>query len=296
MFLSAFYYLGDAWWIQPGSLLLTVIAMILIMLQNNEHMQELTKKQIEEMNKGTISQIHNFREAINNQIIAVRKSTEKQIQAIQMASKDEITNIQVSTQKQIEAIQDSTQKQIQAFVEQCQGIVAQLEHVVGVLATMSEQNTQKLKIEEERRRQKEEEIRMLKIEQQRKLQEELSEKERLKPNIFVRLTTQSYFLFWTHYWIYLINTGGDSKDMRVESEFFASITGMGSKVSMWFGVIQREQQCSFDCGNIDNFRAYDLVKVRLSIRDSKERRYVGEVTFSKSDNEWHQIPLNEKPG
>ncbi len=256
--------------------------MILIMLKNNEHIRELTTKQIDEMNKGTREQIDSFRESMNSQIMAMEESTEKQIQTIQRASKDEIRNIQ-----------DSTQKQIQTFVEQCQGIIAQQEKIVGVLVTMSEQNAQKLKEENKKIKLEEEKIKMLKIEQQHKLHGEIEEKKRFKPNIFVRITTQNYFLFWTHYWIYLLNTGCDSKDMRVESIFFVSATGIGTKINRMFKTISRKQQHSFDCGNIDNFRAYDSVKVQLSIHDIKERRYKGEVIFSKDDWEWYQIPLEE---
>ena len=282
MFLCASYYLRDASWIQIGILLLTVVAMILIMLKNNDHIRELTTKQIDEMNKGTREQIDSFRESMNSQIMAMEESTEKQIQAIQKASQDEIRNIQ-----------DSTQKQIQTFVEQCQGIIAQQEKIAGVLVTMSKQYAQQLEEEKKKRKLEEGKIKMIKIEQQRKLQKEIEEKERMKPNIFVRITTQNYFLFWTHYWIYLINTGCDSKDMRVESIFFASATELGTKINIIFKTISRDQQHSFDCGNVDNFRGYDSVKVRLSIRDVKERRYEGEVVFSKDDQEWYEIPLEE---
>ena len=282
IFLYASYCLRYAFWIQTGILLLTVGAMILIMLKNNEHIRELTTKQIDEMNKGTREQIDSFRESINRQIMAMEESTEKHIQAIQKASQDEIRNIQ-----------DSTQKQIQTFVEQCQGIIAQQEKIAGVLVTMSKQYTQQLEEENKKIKLEEEKIKILKIEQQRKLQREIEEKERFRPNIFVRITTQNYFLFWTHYWIYLINTGCDSKDMRVESIFLVSATGIGTKINRMFKTISREQQHSFDCGNMDNFRGYDSVKVRLSIHDIKERRYEGEVVFSKDDREWYEIPLKE---
>ncbi len=282
IFLYASYCLQEAFWIRTGILLLTVGAMILIMLKNNEHIRKLTTKQINEMNKGTREQIDSFQESINRQIMAMNESTEKQIQAIQKASQDEIRNIR-----------DSTQRQIQTFVEQCQGITAQQEKIAGVLVTMSEQYAQQLEEEKKKRKIEEEKIKTLKIEQQHKLQKESEEKERLKPNIFVRIDSQDYFVFWTHYWIYLINTGCDSKDMKVESIFFASATGLGTKINRTFRIISRDQQHSFDCGNIDNFRAYDNVKVRLSIHDIKERRYEGEVIFSKQNRNWYEIPLEE---
>jgi hypothetical protein len=221
---------------------------------------------------------------------------EKQIKAIQEVSKEQVKSIQEATQKQVDAITESTKQQIETLVEQCQGIMAQQEKMVGVLVTMSEQNAQKLKEESEKRKLEEEKIKMLKIEQQRKLQQELDEKERLKPTIFVRIDTKSYYLFWDHYWVYLVNTGGNSRDVRVESIFLSSASRMKTTLRTRFESIGREQQQAFDCGNIDNFRAFDLVEVHLSVRDIRERKYVGNVRINMLERNWAHIPIAETKG
>lgn len=268
------YFDLETLFVQIGVLLFTVAAMIIIMLHNNEYMRKLTLRQIRAQNEST-----------DKQIEAILKSTSVQIEALNNA-----------TSEQIDAINETTEKQIHVFIEQCQGIISQLENMVGVLVTMSEQNAQRLAEEERNRAQEEEERRSQIMAREQEALEKLNERERLKPRLFVRINKESYFLFWTHYWIHIINTGAPSKYLNVKTSVYTASTGMGHQRDHKFSTIGRDQIQKYDIGNVDNFRGYDMVKVGLDVRNMNEVKYEGEVTFSKEEHEWQEIRLGEVGG
>lgn len=299
-FLSLIFYLFCSYhymetiWLQTGIIIFTVIAMIVIMLQNIDQIRKSTFLQIQALKESTENQIQIYQKLTDDHINTIRKSTEEQIITIQNTSKNQIDNIKESTEAQINAINESTKKQIQTFAEQTKGIIDRLEKVAGVLATVSEQNAKQLQIEEEKKKQKEEELRMLKIEQERKIRQDLNEKERLKPKISIRIDTQSYYLFWNHFWIYFINNGGDSKNMKLKIKFLSSYNGIKKTINKRYPQVNIDQQYKFDCGNIDKYRRFDLLKVSCSTRDVKDRRYFGKVKFWIDDSDWFEIELEEE--
>jgi hypothetical protein len=242
----------NAFLIQVGSLIFTGVAMLLVMLQNNEHISDTTKQQIEEMNKGT--------------------------------------------QEQIKSFQESTKELVQAFAKQCQEIVAQLKETTGILTKILEQNAKQSEEETRKRIAEEERVKLLEIEQDREIQREIDEEERIKPIIFVSGDTDSYFIFWTHYWLYFSNIGGDSNDMKFEAIFYSSSLGISTKRGKKFPIINRDQHQSFDCGNIKNFTAYNKIQVKISIRNVDEQKYCGEVTFDKNNGNRQRITLNKATG
>ena len=286
--------------IQMGIFLLTISAMIIIMFHNTEHQRKLTISHIKTLKESTDKQITEFQKLTRDQIDTVRDSTEKQIVAIQNASKTQIEKLQESTQKQIETIKESTERQNEVFIEQFQGMSNQLEQIAVALTMKSEEEAKERKkqmeLEEERTRKEEERLRMLKAEQEQRAQEISNQIERIKPRIFVQIIQKSYVLFWEHYWLNFVNLGGDGSDMKITSSIFNSGTNLGARLDRRFEAINREQQQSFDCGNIENFRAFDVVRVNLSIRDGENRKYVGYVDFSKADGEWQEISLTEAEG
>ena len=264
--------------IQMGIFLLTIAAMMLIMLHNTEHQRKLT-----------YSQIKNLKESTNLHIKELQKLTNEQIKAMSD-----------STEKQIKAIKESTEKQNEVFIEQFQGFSSQLEQLATILTMKADEEAEERKkqkeLEEERFKKEEERLNILKSEQEKSAQEISDKLERIKPKIFVKIKQKSYFAFWQHYWLTLINFGGNGKDLRITSHIFNSGTNLGARFADRYEKINREQQQAFDCGNIDNFRAFDVVRVVVSIRDNEERKYVGQTTFNKTETEWVEIPLSKTSG
>jgi ABC-type multidrug transport system fused ATPase/permease subunit len=242
--------------IEIAALLFTIVLMVLILLESNRSIQNATKRQVE----------------------TIQESTWRQIQTLQETS-----------EKQLRAIQESSHQQIQVLVEQRDAIVERLGKTVGILSTMSEENRKKVEAEEKRMKVKEERWKQESLEKE-------AEKERLKPKIFVRIDEQSFFLVWRHYWIYILNAGGDGRDLEVTHRFIHRPYASTSSFSRYFENIRRKQQESIGCGNVDNFRPYSELHMHISVRDVQQRKYEGETCIDKNTRGWVEIGLQEIPG
>jgi hypothetical protein len=138
----------------------------------------------------------------------------------------------------------------------------------------------------------------MKIEEEKRTRERMSEIERLKPKIFMRISIDSYMLFWKHFWVHFLNTGGSVRDFNITCMFNSSVyRNNSSPIRIRYNSLDRSQQVDYDCGNIDNFKQYDTLFVKISVRDIKERRYEGTIQMPKGtlDN-WVQIELSESAG
>jgi hypothetical protein len=228
MYLVAIYLLRDSFFIQTGILLLTVIAMILIMLQNNEENQARTKDQINNFHASTTRHIH-----------ALRESADSQIKTIQETSLECQRVAQEAANAQICALKDSTDKQIQTFVDQSQDIVTGLEKVAGILETDEELK----RIEEEHRKAEEER----RIAAEKQMQNEIIKalgkqpvgaRRELKPMIQISIPDPSGRLF-KDYTFTVKNVGTDvARNLRIfyNEQLKESIPNLGVGDPQWFKV------------------------------------------------------------
>jgi hypothetical protein len=215
-----------------------------------------------------------------------RKGTNEQIKALQKL-----------TSEQISALKECTQRQIDSFSVQCQGIVSAIEQVIGEFGKMSEENRKRAEQEEKRleilQKQTENNLRTM----ERESQKTFEEKQRIAPRVFVRIADEMWWFFFRHYQLYVYNSGGILNNMELTYFFSRNASYKTVEQQRSIGLLNREQGSgAIDCGDVSAFSAYTAIQVSVSLRDRKDRLYVGSVTIDKSDREWTQIPLEERPG
>ena len=207
---------------------------------------------------------------------------------------EQIEILQKLTSEQISALKESTQLQVEAFATQSEGIVSAIEKVVGAVGQMSEDVRKQVEQEEKRlaitQKQNEDRLRAL----EREAQRDWEKKERIAPRIFARIASESFLFFFRHYRLYVYNAGGPAKNMKLDYFFSNSYNTVKKTVSI--GSLDRDRGSrSIDCGDINALTAYPVIQVSVYLRDQEERLYVGAITIDKSNPEWVQIPLEERP-
>jgi len=213
-----------------------------------------------------------------------RKGTQEQVEALQKL-----------TAEQISALKDSTKLQIESFSTQSEGIVSALEKVVGAIAQMSEDTRKQMEQEEKRleviKKQTEARIRT----QEQLTQKDWEKKQRIAPRIFARIASEPFFFVFSHYRLYIYNTGGLVKN--IELEYFFSNSYYTVKKTISIGSLDRNRGSrSIDCGDVQALSSYAVIQVSVSLRDKEDRLYVGTIAINKSNGEWVQIPLQERAG
>jgi len=214
-----------------------------------------------------------------------RKGTNEQIKALQKL-----------TSEQISALKECTQRQIDSFSVQCQGIVSAIEQVIGAFGKMSEETRKRVEQEEKRleilQKQTENNLRTM----EREAQKNFEEKQRIAPRVFVRIAAEMWWFFFRHYQLYVYNSGGILNNMEL-TYFFSNASYKTVEQRRSIGSLNREQGSgAIDCGDVSAFSAYTAIQVSVSLRDRKDRLYVGSVTINKSYSDWVPISLEERPG
>lgn len=210
-------------------------------------------------------------------------------------TREQIEALQKFTAEQISVLKESTKLQIDSFSTQSEGIVSAIQQVVGAIGQMSEDMRKQMEKQEkalaEIQRQNEARLRA----QEQQAQKEWQEKERIAPRIFARLASEPFFFFFTHYRLYIYNTGGLAKNMDLI--YFFSNTHKTGKKTISIGALSRDEAARpIDCGDIRAYANYTILQISVSLRDREERLYDGTITIDKSYRDWTQFRLEERPG
>lgn len=278
-----------------ATIVFTIIAMFLVMIQNNENIRKSTRIYIEALRESTKEQINTIQLSSNNQIEKLQNINNKQIKTILSTTNKQVKVIKETSEKQITNMQDSTKNQILSYIEQCQGIISRLENVAEVLITMSEQNQEKLEIERRKNEKEEENYRKLLMDNQQQLIEKQDIIERIKPNIVIRIGIVRRFLLFPNYKIYFFNTGGDGNNFKISIVARDIISNnLTQPINQKFESINREQEISYWLGHVQLFNSYNDFIINISIRDKEDRLYVGNIIISKNNENWTQLIMKRE--
>lgn len=209
-------------------------------------------------------------------------------------TKEQIETLQKLTSRQISALKDSTKLQVESFSTQCQGIVFAIEKVVGTIAQNSEDVRKRAEQEEKRleeiQRLTENHLRILELEAQK----DFEEKQRIAPRVFVQIADEPWWFLFRHYQLYVYNSGGNATNIELTFFFFNPSYETTKKTVSIGSLARKEKSRSIDCGDVTALSVYTTIQVSVSLRDKKERLYVGNITIDKTKTEWVQIPLEER--
>ena len=224
-----------------------------------------------------------------------RKGTNEQIAYLHQSTTEQIEAMHKLTLEEINTIKDSTRLQIESFSTQSQGIVSALEKVTAGIGQMSEYTRKQMEQEEKRLEviQKQNEARLRA--QEREAQKDWEQKQRIAPRIFARIASEPFLFFFRHYRLHIYNTGGPAKNIELTYFFSNSYNTVEKTVPI--GSLNRDRGSTpIDCGDVQALSAYPAIQVSVSLRDKEERLYVGTITIDKSNSEWVQISVEERPG
>lgn len=292
----------DAIIIQIGALTFTLAAMLMIMVQNGEQIEESTNTQIGNLKETTNEQIKEMQRLSYDQIDSNKKEIKKLIETILETTNNHINELQKSTEKQIESSKEETvkltaefqsivDKQIQNFTAKMDESISSLEEVSEVLLKMSDQNKELIKESEERKKIAEEHL-LQKTNQIQKVEyEKLSAIERKRPIIYLSFIQEEHLLLFKRIWLYIYNDGGTAQSVKVTAQFFNNEYFINKYVN--FRSVKRLGKHRVKIGKPKDFQHYNMIRFELIVHDADGRMYQGIYQDRIQESVWIPVSLIE---
>lgn len=289
--------------IQLGTLVLTVIAMLLVMFQNGDQLKQsttsqldslktTTQEQIIEMQKLTDRQVNSYQTEIEKLILVLQNSTEEQIQVLNQQTQKSIESAAEETEKITNNFKDSTDKQIKNFTDKTDETINALEEVAKVLLQMSDQNKTLIQESENNRlatqkllEKKNEELYIIEYEKEQK-------SKRNRPLVSISLLKEDFIGLFPSVKAFVFNQGGIVQAVNIECVFYNENAHAIFYINS--GAIRRRGSNKFKVCRFSQIKQFHSVQFKITTFDQEGKQYFGQTQTGVLFDTWTFIPLDEQ--